>query len=157
MVQQVLRIFILINDDRNGNCFHSDRGRCSHVVWACEGVCPDLTMCFTFPTFLLHFLLASVLFSSKLACKARLLLPNVTKINKPYHCENWHISLAHGEVGYPCNLSVPDALVCTETHEFSLVTIVRLVMAVPYSFSFLLVPQGLRGLGYFYCWQSRSK
>lgn len=81
---QVLRIFILINDDRSGNCtIHSDRRNCKVMccvsMWVC---CPDLTKCFTFPTFLLHFILASVLFSSKPACKARPLLPNVTKINK---------------------------------------------------------------------------
>lgn len=55
----------------------------SCVVWACGSLCPDLTTCFTFSTFLVHFLLASVLFSNKPGWKAVPLPPNVTGANKP--------------------------------------------------------------------------
>lgn len=60
----------------------------SCVVWACGSVCSDLTTCFTFSTFFVHFLLASVLFSNKPGWKAMPLLPNVTGAHKPCHCKN---------------------------------------------------------------------
>lgn len=41
----------------------------SCVVWARGSVCPDLTTCFTFSALLLHFLLASGLFSNKPGAK----------------------------------------------------------------------------------------
>lgn len=60
----------------------------SSVVWACGTMCPDLTTCFTFSTLLVHFLLASVLFSNKPGWKAMPLLLDVTGANKPHHCKN---------------------------------------------------------------------
>lgn len=60
----------------------------SCVMWACGCVCLDHTTCLTFPTFSLHFLLASVLFSNKPGCKAVPLLPSVTGANKSYYCKS---------------------------------------------------------------------
>lgn len=92
----------------------------SCVVCVC--VCVLTSPRFTFPTFLLHFLLASVLFSNKPGWKAMCRLPNVTGANQPYHCKNWSYFLGTRGIGHLYNLPFLDALVWLEIDQFSLIT-----------------------------------